>query len=213
LYIPKAFREDRQQVLHSLIRRHSFGTLVTFGDGGLAATHLPFLLDPERGPHGTLLGHLARANPQWESFGESFASGQEALAIFQGPNAYVSPSWYETFLSVPTWNYVAVHAYGLPRLVTDQAALRRILEATVGTYEASFEEPWDMARLPEDYVEHMTKAIVGFEIPIARLEGKRKLSQNRSAADRQGAIDGLNRHGGAPGQAVAELMADSDVSR
>lgn len=207
MYVPSAFREDRQRILHALMRQHSFGTLITFGDGGLTASHLPFLLDEGRGPHGTLLGHLARANPQWETF------GQEALAIFQGPHAYVSPSWYETPLSVPTWNYVAVHAYGQPRLVTEEAALRSILEASVRTYEAGFERPWDLGRVPDDYVEHMMKAIVGFEIPISRLEGKLKLSQNRSATDRQGVVDGLRRQSGASEQAIAELMADLDVPR
>ncbi len=206
MYVPKAFREDRRQVLHALIRQYSFGTLITFGDGGLAASHLPFLLYPDRGPHGTLLGHLARANPQWASF------GQEALAVFQGPHAYISPSWYQTPLSVPTWNYVAVHAYGVPRVVADDATLRSILEATVRRYEAAFEKPWDMARLPDDYVQHMMGAIVGFEIPISRLEGKLKLSQNRSPADRQGVVEGLRGQDGALEQAVADLMSDLDES-
>lgn len=206
MYVPRAFREDRQQILHALIRQHSFGTLITFGDGGLTASHLPFLLDPSRGSHGTLLGHLARANSQWESF----AGPQEALAVFQGPNAYISPRWYEAPLSVPTWNYVAVHAYGPPRLVTDEGTLRRILEASVGTYEASFEEPWSMARLPDDYVQRMMEAIVGFEIPVSRLEGKLKLSQNRPPADRRAVVDGLRRQGGALERATAELMADLD---
>jgi transcriptional regulator len=209
VYVPKAFREDRQQILHALIEQHSFGTLITFDDGELTASHLPFLLEPGRGPHGTLLGHFARANPQWESFAEE----REALAIFQGPHAYVSPSWYETPLSVPTWNYVAVHAYGPPRLVSEEEVLRSILEASVRTYEAAFEKPWDMAWLPDDYVEHMMKAIVGFEIPIRRLDGKLKLSQNRSAEDRQGVVDGLRRQSGALEQATAELMADLDRSR
>lgn len=208
MYVPKAFREDRQQVLHALIRQHSFGTLVTTG-GGLTATHLPFLLDAGRGDHGTLLGHLARANPQWESFGDE----REALAVFQGPHAYISPSWYDIPLSVPTWNYVAVHAYGIPRIIADEAALRAILEATVRTYEAAFEKPWDMAHLPDDYVEHMMRGVVGFEIPIDRLEGKRKLSQNRPAEDRQGVVEGLREQDGALERAVADLMADLDAPR
>lgn len=209
MYVPEAFREDRQQVLHALIRQHSFGTLVTFGNGGLAASHLPFLLDPDRGPHGTLLGHLARANPQWADFGE----GQEALAVFQGPHAYVSPSWYETSPSVPTWNYVAVHARGTPHVVTDETALRRILEALVRAYEAASEKPWDMTGLPDDYVGWMMGAIVGFEMPISQLEGKLKLSQNRSAADRQGVVEGLRRKQGELEQAVADLMAHLDEPR
>ena len=206
MYVPEAFREHRQRILHALIRQHSFGTLITFGEGGLVASHLPFLLDPSRGLYGTLSGHLARANPQWESF----ANGQEVLAVFQGPHAYISPSWYETPLSVPTWNYVAVHAYGPPRLVTEDPALRSILEASVRTYEASFEEPWGMGRLPDDYVDHMIRAVVGFEIPIRRLEGKLKLSQNRPPANRQGVVNGLLRQGGALSQATTYLMADLD---
>jgi transcriptional regulator len=189
-------------VLHALIREHSFGTLVSHDGPGLQASHLPFLLDPERGPHGTLVGHMARANPQWQSFrGEA-----QALVIFQGPHAYISPSWYAIELSVPTWNYVTVHAYGVPRLVEDTPALLEILQATVQIYEAPLPEPWSMERLPGEFVKKLTRAIVGFEVPIARLEGKSKLSQNRSQADQEGAIAGLIRQGEPADVAVAALM-------
>src|SRR5262245_9775346 len=145
MYIPNSFREDDQGELYALIRQYNFAILVTQHDGAPFATHAPFLLDAERGPHGTLLAHLARANPQWRDFdGE-----QEALVIFQGPHAYISPSWYEVAPSVPTWNYAAVHAYGRPRIVDDHARLYRFLEALVDTHESAFARPWAM-QLPED---------------------------------------------------------------
>ena len=203
MYIPPAFREDRQEVLHDLIRQHSFGTLVSYDAGELVASHLPFLLDSERGPCGTLLGHMARANPQWRSL----TNDADVLVLFQGPHAYISPAWYQTELSVPTWNYVAIHAYGCPRLVQGEGALRSILEATVRTYEGGYEQPWRMERLPDDFLAKLMEAIVGFEIPISRLEGKLKLSQNRPPADRQGVVANLRRQDDPLGRAVADLMA------
>ena len=207
MYIPEAFREDRPEALRALIEEHSFGTLVSRCEGEFFASHLPLLLDPDRGPHGTLLGHMARANPQWQGFRE----GEEVLAIFQGPHAYVSPSWYETELSVPTWNYAVVHACGVPRLMEAGPALRDLLERTVSTYEAGRPDPWTIDHLPAPFVEKLMEAIVGFEIPIARLEGKLKLGQNRSEADRAGAAAGLRAAGTPLGLAVAELM-DAGVS-
>jgi transcriptional regulator len=204
VYLPKAFEETRVEVLQALMRRHSFGTVVSHGVGGLIATHLPLMLDAERGARGTLMGHVARANPHWQQFQEN----AEALAIFQGPHAYVSPSWYETDPSVPTWNYVAVHAYGRPSLIESDERLYGLLEAMVATYEAGRERPWDLASRAE-FVRRQMKAIVGFEMPIARLEGKLKLSQNRSTADREGAVAGLLRQGDAESVAVAELMTRS----
>ena|SRR5437762_14230226 len=140
MYIPKAFREDDIAVLHAFMREYSFATLVTQQDGTPLANHFPFLLDAERGPYGTLRAHMARANPQWRTFDET----KEALVIFQGPHAYVSPSWYgdEVELSVPTWNYSVVQAYGLPRLIEENTELYNILQATVQTNEASFANPW-----------------------------------------------------------------------
>jgi transcriptional regulator len=201
VYLPKAFEETRAEVLQALMRRHSFGTIVSHGAGGLVATHLPLLLDAESGPHGTLMGHMARANPHWHHFQEA----GEALVIFQGPHAYVSPSWYETDPSLPTWNYVAIHVYGRPSLIESDERLYGLLEALVGTYEAGRERPWDLASR-EEFVRRQMKAIVGFEIPIARLEGKLKLSQNRSPADREGAVAGLLQQGDAESVAVAEWM-------
>jgi transcriptional regulator len=201
VYIPEAFRETRPDRLQAFIRQHSFGLVVSQQAGRLEASHLPLLLEADRGPQGTLVGHMARANPQWRGF----VAGSELLVIFSGPHAYISPSWYETRLSVPTWNYAAVHAYGTPRLIEEPAALRRILEALVRTHEAPLDDPWPMD-LPDDYLERMMRAIVGFEIEITRLEGKLKLGQNRAPADQLGAIAGLLRQDDPASAEVAGLM-------
>ena len=180
MYIPKHFREDNIDVLHAFMREYSFATLITQQDAIPLANHFPFLLDAERGPYGTLRSHMARANAQWRTFDET----REALVIFQGPHAYISPSWYqdEAELSVPTWNYSAVHAYGLPRLVEDSAQLYSILQATIQTNEAQFEKPWTL-QMPDEHLQKKMRAIIGFELQITRLEGKFKLSQNRSEGD------------------------------
>jgi len=180
MYIPKAFREDDIAVLHAFMREYSFANLVTLQDGTPLANHYPFLLDAERGPYGTLRAHMARADPQWRTFDET----KEVLVIFQGPHAYVSPSWYvdEFELSVPTWNYSVVHAYGLPRLVEENTELYNILQATIQVNEASFENPWTI-QMPDEHLQKKMQAIIGFEIQITRLEGKLKLSQNRSEGD------------------------------
>jgi transcriptional regulator len=200
MYIPAAFRENRPDVLQDLIRQNSFAAVVSHGAQGMVASHLPLLLDSERGPYGTLLGHMARANPQWQEFQHE----EEVLVIFTGPHAYISPSWYQAELSVPTWNYAAVHAYGAPRLVEGDE-LYAILEALVRTYEAPLDPPWAL-QLPDDFLCRMMKAIVGFEIRVTRLEGKLKLGQNRSSADQQGVVEALMRQGDPPGVGVAELM-------
>jgi transcriptional regulator len=200
MYLPASFREERLDVLHDVIRRNSFATLVTDGEQGPFATHLPILLDATRGPFGTLRAHVARANPHWRLF----ASGKPSLAMFQGPHAYISPSWYaSTTGMVPTWNYVAVHAYGIARVIENDDELRRLLIDTVGAYESSFAKPWTVE--PQT-LQNMMRGVVGFEIPIDRLEGKAKLGQNRTDPDRRGAIDALSGSGDAGGAAVAELM-------
>jgi transcriptional regulator len=202
VYLPQAFHETRLEVLHALMRDYSFGTLISQGGDGLVASHLPILLDAERGPYGTLMGHMARANPQWHGFLE----GPEALVIFHGPHAYISPSWYETDPSVPTWNYAVVHAYGTPSLIEEDEQLYRLLTALVEAHESGLQPPWDMASR-EEFVRRQMKAIVGFEIPIARLEGKLKLSQNRSQADREGAVAALIHAGDEGSIGVARLMS------
>jgi transcriptional regulator len=205
MYQPPAFKEDRVPILHDAIRTIGFGTLVTCGTAGMEASHIPMLLDPEPSPFGTLQGHLARANPQWKG-----ASG-EAFAIFLGPNAYVSPSWYpskaETGKVVPTWNYLAVHAYGDLSFFDDPAQLREQVRRLTDTHEQGRAVPWAISDAPEDFIATMLGAIVGFRLTIRRLEGKWKLSQNRSEADRVGVRDGLIREGGDTATAMAEMMA------
>jgi transcriptional regulator len=203
MYIPTPFREDRLDVLHEAMRQNSFATLVSLGPDGLIATHLPLLLDPTRGTHGTLIGHVARENPHWRAFD----GDQETLAIFNGPHAYISPSWYTTAYAVPTWNYVTVHAYSRPRLVEDEAGLYDIVAKTVATFEQQFDYAWDL-EARRDYAEKLLKNIVGFEMTITRLEGKRKLSQNRPKADQEGVIAGLEAGSDPLGLAVANIMRE-----
>ncbi len=203
MYIPKAFREDDINTLHAFIREYSFAALITQQDGVPFASHLPFLLDADRGPYGTLLAHMARANPQWRAFNKE----QEVLVIFQGPHAYITPSWYEVELSVPTWNYAVVHAYGLPRLVEEKSELYDLLKILIQTHEAHFENPWPF-QLPDDYVQKMMQGIVGFEIQITRLEGKFKLSQNRTASEREKVIDALQDSSDTLCTGIAQLMSN-----
>lgn len=200
MYNPKHFKTEDIEQMHDLMRQHNFATLVTQHDGAPFATHLPVLLDAARGPYGTLVAHVARGNPQWRDL----AAEQETLIIFQGPHAYISPSWYGVAPSVPTWNYAAVHAYGAARLVEDRAELREMLRALVHHHESGFEHPWPMD-VPEDYMENMMRGVVGFEIAIERLEGKLKLSQNRVADDRRRVVDALE-GGDLLGRATAEMM-------
>lgn len=168
----------------------------------MTASHLPFLLQSEAGAPGVLLGHMARANPQWHDF----QSGAEVLVLFQGPHGYISPSWYESVEAVPTWNYEAVHAYGVPHLIEDPATVRSLLDALVSEYEAGQPVPWSTRQISDELVTKLQRAIVGFEIRITRLEGKRKLSQNRPAADQRGVLTGLRSTGAPNALELAELM-------
>ncbi|MBA4181977.1 MAG: FMN-binding negative transcriptional regulator [Anaerolinea sp.] len=189
MYTPSHFVEERLPVLHRWMRENSFATVVSVVDGAPFATHLPVLLDASRGESGTLRAHMAKANPHWHAFdGEA-----ETLVIFQGPHGYITPSWYEPDRAVPTWNYTAVHAYGRPRVFQGEAALE-LLHDQVSLYESGFEKPWDMATQPPGYIEGMASGIVAFEVEIARLEGKGKLSQNRPA-DRDRVIAELQSRG------------------
>ncbi len=201
MYIPKAFLEDDISTLHAFMRDYSFATLVTQHNGVPYATHLPFLLDAGRGPRGTLLAHMARANPQWHDFDET----QEVLVMFQGPHTYISPSWYEVELSVPTWNYAVVHAYGRPRLVEEQNDVYNLLKTLIETHESHFEKPWPF-QLPDDYVQKMIRGTVSFEIQITRLEGKFKMSQNRTASEREKVIAALQESSDTQSVGVADLM-------
>jgi transcriptional regulator len=193
MYIPPLFNEDRVEVLHEAIRTAGLATLVSTSMDGLLASHVPMLLDPAPAPFGTLIGHLARANPQAKG-----AIG-EALAIFQGPEAYISPSWYATKRRdgkvVPTWNYVAIHAYGPVTFFDDPERLREVVTRLTDRQEARRTEPWAVSDAPASFINGMLKAIVGFVLPISRLEGKWKMSQNRPAEDRAGVIVGLEAEG------------------
>ncbi|MDE3112553.1 MAG: FMN-binding negative transcriptional regulator [Chloroflexota bacterium] len=204
MYVPQHFREDRLDVLHALMEENSFATCVSASAGGIVATHIPVLLDRSAGPLGTLRGHIARANKHWERW----TGSSEMLVMFQGPHAYVSPSWYASSGRVPTWNYLAVHAYGTPRATEDPEVLRRLVDETTHRYEDGFETPWRMSSVDDKTIEGLLQAIVGFEMPIARLEGKRKLGQNRSRADREAMVRGLRAHGSDDAAVIADLVAE-----
>ena len=207
MYVPRHFDASDVAWCHALIRREPFAILVGVDEAGAPfATHLPVLLDEAPAPFGTLLGHVARPNPQWRLF----APDRPVLVVFPGPHAYVSPSWYEQHPAVPTWNYVAVHAYGVPRITEDPARVRAFLERLVGTFEDGRPAPWRMDDLSDTYLAGMMRGIVAFEIPIDRLEGKAKLSQNRGSADQARVRGALLAEGDPLARAVAELMAEPD---
>ena len=201
MYVPPLFKEDRIDVLHDAIRRTGLATLVTQSQDGLIASHVPMLLDADPAPYGNLVGHLARPNPQARG-----AIG-EALAIFQGPEAYITPSWYATKRAtgkvVPTWNYVAIHAYGTVEFFDDRDRLREVVTRLTERQETPRADPWAVTDAPADFTQGMLNGIVGFALPIARLEGKWKMSQNRPAEDRAGVIAGLEAEGQ---EEVADLV-------
>lgn len=209
MYVPKPFAETDHDTLFGLIEAHSFGLLVsTDADGVPVASHIPFMLDRAGGPNGSLRAHLARANPQWRDW----TPATTVLAVFRGPHAYLSPGWYDPANNaVPTWNYAVVHAYGTPRLIDDLAIRRAQQEEMTDHYEASRAEPWRMDSQPETYVEAMLKGIAAFEIPIDRLEGKFKLSQNHPTGNRRGAMRGLREEAGDEDSVtIAGLMAERE---
>jgi transcriptional regulator len=202
MYVPASFAETDPTVLHAFMRRNSFAVLTTKGADGLSANHLPLLLDAEVGAHGRLFGHMARANPQWRH------AECEALAVFSGPHAYISPTWYQEEATVPTWNYVAVHAHGRLRIVDDEEALLEILSRSVATYEAAMPTPWTFdASSP--HVRSQLRAIVGFQVEITRLEGKWKLNQNHPEHRRRRVAEALAGRTDADSLAIAELMRRS----
>ena len=207
MYIASQFEEQETAALHDLIAANPFGTLVTLGGGGIEANHFPFVLDRTAGEFGTLRTHVARANPVWRGLD----AGAEALAIFQGANAYVSPSWYPSKhvhgKAVPTWNYVAVHAYGTMRAVDNPAWLRSFLAQLTEQHEAGRWHPWRIDDAPADFIDQLLTAIVGIEIPLSRLAGKWKVSQNRSESDRQGVAAGLRSVGGEQALAMADAVS------
>lgn len=189
MYVPQHFAGD-PAAIDEIVAAHDFALLVTAGEAGPEATHLPLLLDRTRGPHGTLLGHLARANPHAEAL-----DGRAALAVFSGPHGYVSPRWYASAPAVPTWNYVAVHVHGRARVVRDKARLVELVDALSRRYEG--DGPWSVAGLPERFLAGMVEGIVGLEIEVERIDAKFKLSQNRPPGDRRNVVAELERGGDA----------------
>jgi transcriptional regulator len=190
MYVPPAFRDDDLASLHATMRAARLANLVTATAAGLIATPLPLLIDAEEGAQGVLYGHIARANPQWKT-----VPAGDAMAIFMGADGYVTPSWYaakqDTGKVVPTWNYVAVHAYGPIEFFEDPDRLLDVVTRLTNLYERSRSVPWAVTDAPEDFIRTMLRGIVGLRMPITRLDGKRKLSQNRSAEDRVAVAAGL----------------------
>jgi transcriptional regulator len=213
MYQPPHFREDRPDIQHALIRAHPLGLLVTVGKTGLTANPLPFMLHADASPNGTLRAHLSRANPQWQDFDPS----QEALVVFQGVETYITPSWYETKREtgkvVPTWNYAIVQVYG-PLIVRDNPEWLRV---QVGQLTSRHEEnratPWAVEDAPEAFIASQLKGIVGIEIPISRIEGKWKVSQNRPDADRLGVAAGLREAPDDASQQMARLVETLGAKR
>ncbi|WP_374443029.1 FMN-binding negative transcriptional regulator [Stella sp.] len=208
LYNPPHFREQDRAVLDDQIRRTAFATLVTAGAEGPIVSHLPLLLMPEPAPDGALIGHVARANPQWRQSDLD----KPALAIFGGPHAYVSPGWYpgkrEHGRVVPTWNYAVVHVTGRLVVLHDADAVLDIVRRLTDVHEASFATPWQVSDAPDEFVRAQLKGIVGLRLEITSVEGKMKLSQNRPVSDREAVVAGLDARGDAAASAVSDLMRD-----
>lgn len=209
MYVPSHFAESDTERLHEVIRAHPLGTLVTLTPDGLDADHVPFLISSDPTPHGTLRAHVARANTLWQEH----VTGTQVLAIFQGAESFVSPSWYatkrDTGKVVPTWNYVVVHAHGPLTLIHDREWLRAHVEALTNEHEAHRAAPWAVTDAPTEFVEKLLAGIVGIEIPITRLTGKWKVSQNRSVPDRKGVVGGLSAIGSPAADAMAGLVRDT----
>jgi transcriptional regulator len=203
VYVPPAFREDDLSTLHAAINEARLAQLVTATEAGLIATPLPLFLAPDEGPHGTLYGHVARANEQWK-----LPPIGDAMALFMGPHAYVSPNWYpskqEHHKVVPTWNYVAVHAYGPVEFFEDPQRLLAVVTRLTNLHEQGNAAPWAVSDAPEAFISAQLRGIVGLRLPITRIEGKRKMSQNRSAEDRAGVATGL---------AASEMPSDHEVAK
>ena len=205
MYTPPAFKIQDQAEAHAYITAARLCTFVTATEHGLMATPLPLYLAPNEGPHGTLYGHLARANPQWNT-----PPTADALAIFTGPHAYISPSWYpskaEHHKVVPTWNYVAVHAHGTPEFFEDPTRLLQVVTNLTALHEAEQQTPWSPADAPPDFIQTMLRGIIGLRLPITRLEAKKKMSQNRPTPDRAAVAKALTQSPHTPDQAAAPLI-------
>lgn len=206
MYVPRIHEENRLDVLHSLIAAHPLGAWVEAGEAELLVNHVPFVLDPSRGKYGTLMGHVARANPVWKAARASVAG----VVTFRGPQTYVTPSWYPSKhqhgKAVPTWNYAVVVAHGRPRFIEERDWLYAHLRELTETHEQSQALPWSLDDAPPDFTETLVTAIVGVEIPIERLEGKWKTSQNRPQQDKLGVVAGLLGRGDDESAAMAGLV-------
>ena len=213
MYQPPHHREDRLHVQHALIRAHPLGTLVTLGSGGLVANPIPFLIDESRGEFGVLQGHLARANRQWRDFDPAV----EALVVFQGVESYITPSWYETKRQtgkvVPTWNYAMVQVFGPLNVIDDRDWLAAQVARLTARHEQGRAQPWSVSDAPAPFVEGQLKGIIGIEIPITRIDGKWKVSQNRPEADRLGVAEGLRSSPSQSDHVMGELVAERGPSR
>lgn len=213
MYIPPHFEELRTEVMHELIRARPLASVVTLSLDGIDANHIPLHLSPGEGQFGTLRGHVARSNAMWKSLVQKV----EALALFHGPDSYISPSWYPTKAengkAVPTWNYAVVHAYGALRVIDDASWLRAHLEALTAQNEAAFSDPWQLSDAPQDFTEKLIGAVVGIEIVISRLSGKWKISQNQPPQNRAGIVLGLRASGGPERLEMAALIEGAENER
>ena len=213
LYLPAYFEEKRAEVLHAMMRARPLATLVTVCDSGIVANHIPVETLSEPAPHGLIRGHIARANPLWRTY----RADSEALAIFQGPQVYISPSFYpsklETGEVVPTWDYAVVHAHGSLRFIQDAEWLRALVTRLTNAHEALRPAPWKIDDAPPPYIEKMLSMIVGFEFSVTSLMGKWKLSQNHPAANRRGVVEGLRAASGAESAEVADMLASLEAER
>lgn len=211
MYCPKVFEETDPSVLHQLIRNHPLGIWTTWSNNQLIVNHIPFLVDESRGASGTLVGHVARGNPIWKTI----ANAAPSVVVFQGPQAYITPSWYPSKHAhgkvVPTWNYAIVHAHGQPNAIQDKDWLLAHVDQLTNTNEASQASPWKVSDAPDSYIDKMLNAIVGIEIPIRLIEGKWKVSQNKSSADRLGTVAGLSVLPDSSSRAMAALVKTSDI--
>ena len=208
MYLPPYHVETDVAVMQALIQAHPLGTWVTSGDQGLVANHIPFILDATRGPHGTLRAHVARANPVWRAL----SGGTDSLVIFQGPQSYITPTWYPgkqiDGKVVPTWNYTVVHARGVAHAIEDPVWIHQLVTDLTQANESSNPQPWQVSDAPADFVSQMAKAIVGIEIALTGMEGKCKLSQDESLADRQGTVAGLAAQGNSNATALSRLVQE-----
>jgi transcriptional regulator len=213
LYLPAYFEESRTEVLHALMRARPLAALVALSDTGMVANHIPVEIAPDPAPLGTIRGHIARANPLWRNY----RTDSEALAIFQGPQAYISPSYYpqkkQTGEVVPTWDYAVVHARGTLRFIHDPDWLRAMVVRLTDAHEASRPSPWKVSDAPAAYVDKMLTLIVGFECTVTSLTGKWKLSQNHPAGNRHGVESGLRAAPGGDSREVADMLVALERER